>query len=110
MERILLYPAVALILLAGSCNKMLDISPISSMTVVSVWKTPEDARGALPGMYTEFRDLGDDLFIMGEGRSETMSDETAGRNPDWRIKYFRNTLSAANADLGWQQLYKVIGT
>lgn len=109
MKRLLLYPAMALLISAGACNKMLDITPVSSMTVASFWKTDDDAKGALAGMYNEFRALGDDLFLMGEARSEMMGD-AGGRNADWRIKYFENTISSQNADLGWQQLYKVIGT
>lgn len=109
MKKLLLYPAIVLMISAGACTKMLDITPVSSMTVASFWKTSDDAKGALAGMYSEFRDLGDDLFLMGEARSETMGD-AGGRNADWRIKYFENTITAQNADLGWQQLYKVIGT
>ena len=97
------------LLFTFSCTDSLEITPISAISVASFWETPDDARGGLAGMYNQFRELGEDLFIMGAARSEIMG-KAPIRNASYRIKYFENTLNAGLADLGWQQPYTIIGS
>ena len=94
------------VLLPG-CDSLIDLNPESSISVNSFWKTEEDAQGGLVGMYNQFREFTRaNLILLGEARSETMGNGLA--NADFRIKYFENTLSETNADLGWQQLYRIV--
>ena len=95
-------------LLMFSCTQQLEITPVSSISVNSFWETSDDARGGLAGMYSQFRALGEDLFIMGAARSEIMG-EVPIRNASYRIKYYENTINAGIADLDWEQSYAVIG-
>ena len=96
-----------LVALLLGCNSLIDLNPESSISVNSFWKTEEDAQGGLVGMYNQFREFTRaNLILLGEARSETMGNGLA--NADFRIKYFENTLSETNADLGWQQLYRIV--
>ena len=91
-----------------SCTKDLKLTPTSVITVNSFWKTPDDAKGGLYGMYDMFRSLAQaNLYLLGEARSEMMGNGI--QNADYRIKYFENTLDASNADLNWYLPYRIIG-
>lgn len=92
-----------------SCNEQLDIAPVSSISVASFWESPDDVRGALAGVYTELRELGNNYFFMGELRSGGFMGAPI-RNPIGFLEYFENRLTAANANMGWQQPYKVISS
>lgn len=90
-----------------SCSDILETTPESIITVNSFWNSEEDAKGALYGMYNQFRVLADaNLVLLGEARSEVMGHGL--QNASTRIKYFENTLSESDADLNWQQMYRIV--
>ena len=90
-----------------SCTKDLKLTPTSLISVNSFWKTPDDAKGGLYGMYDMFRNFARaDLYLLGEARSEVMGNGL--QNADYRIKYFENSLDASNADLNWYTPYRII--
>lgn len=90
-----------------SCTEDLELAPDSIISVNSFWKTADDARGGLFGMYNQFRELSErDLYYFGESRSEMMG--FGLQNADFRIKYFQNTLSENNADRDWLIPYRII--
>ena len=90
-----------------SCSDQIDLIPQSVIGVNSFWKTEEDARGGLYGMYNQFRELSQaDLFYYGAARSDLMG--FGIQNADFRIKYFENTMDANNADLDWQLPYVIV--
>ena len=104
-----LYTSVTIIvfLLTSSCTSDLDLAPESLITVNSFWKTPEDARGALYGMYNQFRlESRANLYYYGESRSEVMGHGL--QNADFRIKYFENFVNASNADRDWLIPYRIV--
>ena len=49
------------ILVSVSCSKTLDVDPTSVITTNSFWKTEDDAKGALVGMYIDFRNIAEAL-------------------------------------------------
>jgi starch-binding outer membrane protein, SusD/RagB family len=104
------------IIFSLSCTKDLNLAPTSIISANSFWKTPDDAKGGLYGMYDVFRSLSNTqgqkgpssiLYFLGEARSEIMGYGIG--NPFQRVKYYENSLDAVNADLDWQALYIVIG-
>jgi hypothetical protein len=98
---------IGTLLMISSCTDDIELSPESLITVNSFWKTPEDARGGLYGMYNQFREEARaNLYYYGEARSEVMSHGL--QNADFRIKYFENTMDASNADRDWLRLYRVV--
>ena len=95
------------LLILSSCTDDIELSPESLITVNSFWKTPEDARGGLYGMYNQFREEARaNLYYYGEARSEVMGHGL--QNADFRIKYFENTMDASNADRDWLRLYRIV--
>lgn len=98
---------LGLFLTISSCDGLIDLKPESIISVNSFWKTEEDARGGLYGMYTQLRTFAQsELILLGEGRSEVMGHGI--QNADFRIKYFENSMNESNADRNWQQLYRIV--
>jgi len=92
---------------ANSCTDDITLEPDSLISVSSFWKTSDDARGGLYGMYNIFREEARyNLNHYGFSRAQLMV--TALQNASFRIKYYENTMDADNADLDWERLYRVI--
>lgn len=110
MKLVQKFSIVLLILWMASCNKSLDVSPTSVITTNSFWKTADDARGGLYGMYVDFRSNSEAIFLTGDQRSEiyeggvygggtytlfnnAMTPDQPG-HPSW-VGYYR-TINSAN--------------
>src|SRR5690606_19742590 len=95
------------LLLTAGCTDELAVDPTSIITVNSFWKTSDDARGALYGMYTRFRDqASQNLYIWGGARSEELS--YGLQASEGRERYFLNTLDATSAGPDWLRRYTVV--
>jgi hypothetical protein len=100
---IIFLAAIALV----GCNKNLEISPVSSITKSSFFKTEGDVQGALNGMYANFRIQADiNLFIWGEARSEIMTGSIAGSLGYER--YYNNSMTVSNGGPEWGGVYSTI--
>lgn len=98
---------ILVLLLSTACTKHLELEPDSLITVSSFWKTPEDANGALYGMYNQLRaESRANLYYYGESRSEVMGHGL--QNADFRIKYFENFVDGTNADRDWLTLFRIV--
>ena len=107
MKKILIISLIIGLGLNYSCNDIIETDPESEITVNSFWQTEDDALGGLYGMYNQFRTFArTDLILLGAARSELMGHGL--QNADTRIKYFENTLTESNADLDWQQMYRIV--
>ena len=90
-----------------SCTKHLDLEPVSLISNESFWKTEEDVKGALYGMYHSVRaDAVENLFLWGEARSDIwVNNYTADPN---RIHIFENDLNLSKAGPTWANMYQVV--
>jgi len=97
---------IGIIFAQYSCTEQLELAPVSSISNSSFWKSEDDAKGALYGMYDRLRVIADDNSIMywGDGRSEIMGG-SFGTGPNI---YWENLLSASNPGAGWQSMYPII--
>ncbi len=95
------------ILTVISCTKDLNLSPISQISNASFWKAETDAVGGLTGMYARFRGLEQDLYYLGEMRSQTLGNGVAGNNQN-ELEMFNNTMTASSSMPNWQAFYTVI--
>lgn len=103
----MLLMAVFVNLALSSCTDNLDLLPTSVIGNSSFWKTEDDARGGTYGMYVALRSQASkNLFLWGEGRSETVGSGVQGL--DGRERYYLNTLDATTAGPEWQGMYTVI--
>ncbi|GAB3248631.1 RagB/SusD family nutrient uptake outer membrane protein [Larkinella harenae] len=95
------------LLSTSSCTDQLDLEPTSVITNASFWKTEDDAKGGLSGMYVKLRNEARlNLFIYGEGRSEVMQKSLAG-TLDYD-RYYLNTLNQAATAPDWIGLYSAV--
>lgn len=87
-----------------SCTDILNVEPVSQISVESFWDSEEDARGGINGMYTIYRDeISYNLLWWGEARSGTLS--FGMQAPEGRERYFQNNLTTNNAGPHWRGLY-----
>ncbi|MBX2925074.1 MAG: RagB/SusD family nutrient uptake outer membrane protein [Chitinophagaceae bacterium] len=97
-----------LILSAISCSKTLDVDPTSVITTNSFWKTEDDAKGALVGMYIDFRNIAEALFTTGDERSEIY---TGGVFGGGTYTLFSNAMTPdAPGHADWYGYYRVINS
>ncbi len=107
MKRILIISLILVLSVNYSCKDIIETNPVSVITVNSFWQTEDDALGGLYGMYNQFRTFAQsNLILLGSARSELMGHGL--QNAAFRIKYFENTLTESNADLNWQQMYRIV--
>lgn len=107
MKKLSIFPIALFLLLQISCKKNINVSPTSVLTSANFWKTESDATGALNGMYVNLRGETDlDLWIFGEGRSQTMSQALAG-TVGLDI-YYLNSLNSTTVSVTWAGLYTTV--
>ncbi|MGV8090508.1 MAG: RagB/SusD family nutrient uptake outer membrane protein [Mangrovibacterium sp.] len=105
-NKIGLLPLVLAFLI--SCTDTLELTPVSSITTSSMWKTLSDAQGVMNGAYAYLRtETNLNLFIWGEARSEVMINPGLAGTMGYDY-YYLNTLNAMNAGPSWQGLYTTV--
>ncbi|MBD1424167.1 RagB/SusD family nutrient uptake outer membrane protein [Sphingobacterium arenae] len=94
---------------SSSCQKQLELSPISSISANSFWKTENDARGAMFGLYNCMRSaLGNYNYLFwGEFRNGYWESGSAGAITEW-VNIWDNNLDPITAGTNWSGLYQVI--
>lgn len=103
-----LITATVLIISGLSCSKTLEVDPTSVITTNSFWKTEDDAKGALVGMYIDFRNIAEALFTTGDERSEIY---TGGVYGGGTYTLFNNAMTPdAPGHADWYGYYRVINS
>ncbi len=96
-------------LFSFSCDDLIEVEPTSVITAESFWKTENDVKGALVGMYAYLRNIANaDLYYLGEARADVITLGTVGEG-GWS-KYYYNSLSADDAGPSWQSFYTLINS
>lgn len=68
---ILAFAASAM--LAGGCTS-LDMDPVSDITDLNYWKTPEQFDSFVFGLHSRFRSHSWNMFLLGEARSDVFGE------------------------------------
>lgn len=107
-KKILLYT----ILFTGfsilnSCQDDLNLKSQSVITSDSFWKTEDDAKAGVNGMYFNFRtQTQQNYYLLGGARSAEI---TSGvQSPLTLANYYNNNLTPQNTDVDWAGLYTVV--
>ncbi|OQY92015.1 MAG: SusD family outer membrane lipoprotein NanU [Sphingobacteriales bacterium UTBCD1] len=66
----IIFLPLCLILLISSCSKKLELSPISSISDASFWKTPEQVDAFVSGIHISFRNHVPSFQLLGEQRAD----------------------------------------
>lgn len=110
MKNIFVYYILifATLMTTFSCTDDLSLDPISQITNSSFWKSNEEAKGGLNGMYVRMRSQAStNLFVLGEARSEIWT-QNFGFDPSPNFYVYTNDLSQTNAGPDWTTFYSVI--
>lgn len=91
----------------NSCQDDLDLKSESVITAANFWKTEDDAKAGVNGMYFNFRtQTQQNYYLLGGARSAEI---TSGvQSPLTLANYYNNNLTAQNIDVDWAGLYTVI--
>lgn len=107
-NKILLYTILITgLTIFSSCSNDLDLKSDSVITSASFWKTEDDAKAAVNGMYFNFRtQTQQNYYLLGGARS---AEVTIGlQSPLGLANYYNNNLTAQNIDVDWAGLYTVV--
>jgi len=91
-----------------SCDKALEVSPTSVITTNSFWKTEDDAKGALYGMYVDLRGVSEALFMTGDQRSEIYTGGVYGGGT--YVLYNNSMTPDVPGHPDWYAYYRVINS
>ncbi|RRN76766.1 RagB/SusD family nutrient uptake outer membrane protein, partial [Pseudoxanthomonas sp. SGD-10] len=97
-----------LVLITSSCNKWLELEPQDGITRQEFWRTKEDVKAALNGIYSSMIDGGveQSIFLWGELRAD-MIEVTTYASED--LKFVRNSnILTTNSVANWSAIYKTI--
>lgn len=99
----IMYFAIG-VLLFTSCESDLDISPESTTSFENFYKTPDDAKTALNGVYVSFRSISNEFYLYGDMRSDLISQGNLGAGSDVN----RNNITQNTEGTDWASFYKTI--
>jgi starch-binding outer membrane protein, SusD/RagB family len=85
MKKIYIYIYIIAGLIITSCEKVLDIKPESSLAYGTFWETEDGARAAQVAMHANLRNYQDELWYLGEIRSDIWGGNTIETNFDFDI-------------------------
>jgi hypothetical protein len=102
------WTLVAFILFSSCSDELLDVKSTSTITNASFWKTEDDVKGGLNGIYVQLRNAMTNIYILGEARSELFTHGNIGSG-GYDI-YYLNTLHPDNAGPNWQSLYTTVNS
>lgn len=98
-----IYILLAAITLS-SCDKELDLTSPSELTAAGFWDTEEGARTAHTGMYANLRSSAQNLWLLGEMRSDIWGGRTYESASNTNL--IESNISEATAPFGgWSGLY-----
>lgn len=97
---------VAPFIFIAACQKHLDQQPLSDLSTDLFWKSPDDARLGIAGMYDGLqKTLSSNYIDWCEPRSD---DFKAGGNGEAQVNLSLNALDANQAEASWDNLYVTI--
>ena len=67
--------SAGIIIFAGSCNKKLDLAPVSSITDANFWKSADQFDAFVSGVHSRFRSHTSSFQALGELRSDIFGTE-----------------------------------
>lgn len=102
---IYLFILASAIAMSG-CSKFLDKKPQTQIRTSAFWKTEDDIKAAIAGMYSGMQDVCTTNFLYwGDSRSDNFFD-----NPKYgNVSYYTNGLTSSINGSDWSPLYTVIG-
>ena len=105
----IIWAFTASALLISGCTS-LDMDPVSDITDLNYWKTPEQFDSFVYGLHSRFRSQTWNLFLLGEARSDVFGDTPFGGEATQGMERFPyNTLNAENTGItGFGNLYQNI--
>lgn len=93
--------------LLNSCQDDLNLKSDSVITSESFWKTEDDAKAGVNGMYFNFRtQTQQNYYLLGGARSAEITNGV--QSPLTLANYYNNNLTPQNMDVDWAGLYTVI--
>lgn len=121
MKKFIQYALIAaVVLMAVSCKKWLELEPQNGIIKEEFWKTKEQVGASVIGIYSSLMEsptgnystpgynpsLSELLFVWGEARADNIAPATFASNDDLELVNV-NTI-AANTNTNWRPFYRTI--
>lgn len=91
----------------NSCSDSLELTSDSLITSDKFWKTEDDAKSAVNGMYFTLRSqTQQNYYLLGGARSAEI--KAGVQSPLTLANYYNNNLTAQNMDVEWNGLYSIV--
>ena len=92
-----------------SCKKdFIDLNPISSVSVNSMYKTDADFYNAFPPIYNDLQVIYNTFFRFGDTRADDSEQEIASDLESWNVDLFVTSSTSAWINSQWQTYYQAI--
>lgn len=105
MKKITYLILIPLMLLAGSCKDFLNEQPLTDLSSEKFWKTADDARLGMAGIYDGLQTTSGSFLEWGDARSDNFM---AGGTGLAQINLAINSLNPTLAASSWANLYRTI--
>lgn len=107
-KKIHLYTILFIALsLFNSCSDNLELTSESAITSNNFWKTEDDAKAGVNGMYFNLRtQTVQNYYLLGGARSAEI--KSGVQSPLNFANYYNNNLNPQNVDVDWAGLYTVV--
>lgn len=106
MKKIIYIYITMFVFSVSSCEDFLDEQPVSQLSADNFWKTENDVRAAMAGLYDGLQESVDDNFInWGEGRSDNF---TRGGTGETEYAFAFNGMTSDMGTTDWTGLYSLI--
>jgi len=106
MNRLFYLLILASAIVLAGCSKFLDKKPQTEIRTSAFWKSEDDIKAAIAGMYSGMQDVNSTNFLFwGDSRSDNFVD-----NPKYgNVSYYANGLTSSINGSDWSPVYAAIG-
>jgi starch-binding outer membrane protein, SusD/RagB family len=120
MKKYFIYPFLFVTVSVSSCKKWLDLQPQDGIIKEEFWKTKEQVKAAVFGIYSSMLEgptgvygrttyvpsLSEQLFVWGEGRADNIGPSTFTSIDD--IDLMNVNIQPVNVNANWRPFYRTI--
>lgn len=104
---IIKFVIVVLVLVFSSCEKLIDVEPISEIPASEMWKSERDARAGVNALYGLFRTaMRQNYYYWGEFRSDNFVQGSSLATDQMEV--MNNLITSSHSSSSWATLFAMI--
>ena len=108
MKKLYILMTFALLAIMSCKKDFIDLNPISSVSVNTMYKTDVDFYNAFPPIYNDLQGIYNTFFRFGDIRADDSEQEIASDLESWNVDLFVTSSSSAWINSQWKAYYQAI--